>query len=56
MAESKIVPDRYFLFELVCRKCGETAEARLTQFDELPNCPKCDNEMLAESASKADAG
>lgn len=42
---------KYYLFELVCRKCGEKLESRLTQFDELPNCPKCGNEMLAENVS-----
>jgi len=38
---------KYYIFELVCRKCGMTINRRMTQFDELPNCPKCGSEMLA---------
>lgn len=35
-----------YTFKLHCRACGETRDKRLTQFDTLPNCPKCDTEML----------
>ena len=42
---------KYYMFELVCRKCGETINVRLTQFDSLPNCPKCRCEMLAENVT-----
>lgn len=43
--------NKYHIFELVCRKCGETINRRMTQFDELPNCPKCDNEMIVENVT-----
>ncbi len=35
-----------YTFKLFCRACGKTLDKRLTQFDSLPNCPKCDTEML----------
>lgn len=40
----------YYLFDLVCRNCGEKLKRRMTQFDSLPECPKCGSEMLAENA------
>ncbi len=42
---------KYHIFELVCRKCGKTINRRMTQFDSLPNCPKCDNEMFVENVT-----
>ncbi len=42
---------KYYIFELVCRKCGETINRRMTQFDELPNCPKCDNQMIVDNVT-----
>lgn len=42
---------KYHIFELICRKCGETINRRMTQFDSLPNCPKCDQEMLVENVT-----
>lgn len=40
-------------FRLLCRACGETQDRQLTQFDELPNCPKCDSEMLVDAVTPA---
>lgn len=45
---------KYHIFELICRKCGETINRRMTQFDELPNCSKCDQEMLVENVTTVD--
>lgn len=42
---------RKYNFELLCRKCGETITRRLSQFDELPRCNKCDNEMVVENVT-----
>ena len=36
----------YQIYELLCRKCGEIINRRLSQFDELPGCPKCGNNMI----------
>jgi len=38
-----------YTFKLECRKCGESLDKRLTQFESLPNCPKCDTEMLVKA-------
>lgn len=40
-----------YQFELICRGCGKTIIQRLSQFDELPNCSKCDSEMLVENVT-----
>jgi NAD-dependent SIR2 family protein deacetylase len=41
----------YQIFELLCRKCGETINRRLSQFDELPDCNKCGNNMIVENVT-----
>lgn len=38
-----------YTFKLQCRACGETLDKRLTQFDTLPNCPKCETEMIVSA-------
>lgn len=42
---------RYYNYELVCRKCGKTINRRMSQFDSLPDCIKCGNEMLVANAT-----
>ena len=37
---------KYHIFELLCRKCGKTINRRMSQFDSIPGCPKCDNQMI----------
>ncbi len=41
----------YQIFELVCRKCGETINRRLSQFDELPDCNKCGIPLNVENVT-----
>jgi NAD-dependent SIR2 family protein deacetylase len=51
-----------YTFELICRKCGKQStrqlsqSRQLSQFDELPRCNECDQEMLVENVTTTKEG
>jgi DNA-directed RNA polymerase subunit RPC12/RpoP len=45
-----------YTFELICRKCGKQSTRQLSQFDELPRCNECDQEMLVENVTTTKEG
>jgi len=46
----------YQIFLLVCRKCGNTINRRLSQFDELPDCNKCGIPLNVENVTTIKEG
>lgn len=44
-----------YMFDLVCRKCGEKVKRKMTQLDSLPDCPKCDSEMLVDNVHEIES-